>query len=748
MLQFMKNRILIPIMVIVALGAFFSFRYVHAASSSTQQRRALVMETVLKTIQAAHFSPRPIDDTFSSRVYKGMMTMFDGEKLYFTKAEANMLKKYEFSIDDQIQAGSTEFFDSFEAAYLRRLDASEKIYESILKKPFNFAANETLQLNMESAAHGQETEVLQMNAEKADYAADDASLAERWRKHLKYRALAKYVDLKTEQEKKKENKDSVNVKLTADADLEIKARQDVLKSNQRYMKRLRKIKSDERFSFYVNKLTETEDPHTSYFPPVEKKAFDERMSGSFVGIGARLSQNDDKTTVASIIIGSPSWKQGQLKAGDEIMKVAQGDKEPVDISGYEIDDVVKLIRGEKGSEVRLTVKGSDGAVKVVPIQRGVVEIEETFARSAIIESKNGPVGFIYLPEFYADFNGTSGRTSSKDVAEEVKKLKAAGVTGIILDLRYNGGGSLNDVVEMSGIFVGRGPVVQVKSGHSSPSVLRSRGYDTAIYSGPLAIMVDQSSASASEILAAAMQDYGRAVIVGSTSFGKGTVQKMVSLDDMIDAPTRLALAQNAETEGGGSLGSIKLTMEKFYRVNGGSTQLKGVKPHIDMPDPYDGYDEEELGERHNKSALAWDEVPSVSYKATNSITNLNDVVAMSNARIAANPTFQLISENSHLIKKKRDENKVSLNEAQYRKDQEETNAISKKLEELQKNATPLEVINPKEDLAKINLDTASVTKNKEWLKALGKDIYIAETVNIINDIKKGSMKVGMSSGLR
>lgn len=745
----MKNKILIPLMVVVALGAFFSFRYVHAAGNSVQQRRALVLETVLKTIQAAHFSPRPVDDSFSSRVYRGMMNAFDGEKLYFTKAEADMLKKYEFSIDDQILVGSTEFFDSFEAAYLRRVDASEKIYESILKKPFNFGTNESVQLNTETgAAHADEMEVLQINTEKADYAADEKTVTERWRKYLKYRTLAKYVDLKTEQDKKKENKDSVNVKMTADADLEIKARQDVLKSNQRYIKRLRKLKSDERFAIYVNKLTEMEDPHTAYFPPVEKKAFDERMSGSFVGIGARLNQNDDKTTVASIIIGSPSWKQGQLKAGDEIMKVAQGDKEPVDISGYEIDDVVKLIRGEKGTEVRLTIKGSDGAVKVVPITRGVVEIEETFAKSAIIQSKDGPVGFIYLPEFYADFNGTSGRTSSKDVAEEVKKLKAAGVTGIILDLRYNGGGSLNDVVEMSGIFVGKGPVVQVKSGHSSPSVLRSRSYDTAIYNGPLAIMVDQSSASASEILAAAMQDYGRAIIVGSTSFGKGTVQKMVSLDDMIDAPTRLALANNAETDGGGSLGSLKLTMEKFYRVNGGSTQLKGVKPNVDMPDPYDGYDEEDLGERHSKSALAWDEVPAVSYKATNSIGNMNDVIAMSNARIAANPTFTLIRENSFLIKKKRDENKVSLNETQYRKDQEETNAISKKLEELQKNATLLEVTNPKEDLAKINLDTASVAKNKDWLKALGKDIYISETVNIINDIKKGGMKVGMSSGMR
>jgi len=749
MFQFMKNKILIPALVILALGAFFSFRYVHAAGLTQQQRRQMVLETVMKTIQAAHFSPRPIDDSFSIRVYKGMLGFLDGEKLYFTASDIEKLSKYEYAIDDQILAGSTEFFDSLEAIYVRRIDGSEKIFKDILKKPFYFGATESLKFNTETSADGDEVETLQLNADKKEYAADEAGLSERWRKHLKYRALVKYVDAKKEQDKKKENKDSVNVKLKTDKELEAQAREDVLKSNERYLKRLRKVKSDDRFSWYVSKITETEDPHTAYFPPLEKKSFDERMSGSFMGIGARLSQNDDKTTIASIITGSPSWKQGQLKAGDVIMKVAQGEEEPVDISGYELDDVVKLIRGAKGTEVRLTVKSTDGAVKVIPITRGIVEIEEIFAKSAIINSKDGPVGFIYLPEFYANFNNINPRSSAKDIAKEVMKLKNAGVTGIILDLRYNGGGSLNDVVEMAGVFLGRGPVVQVKSSHSSPSVLRSRSFDTAIYSGPLAIMVDQSSASASEILAAVLQDYNRAVIVGSTSFGKGTVQKMVNLDDVLDDASKMGLRSTLDNDGEpSSLGSLKLTMEKFYRVNGGSTQRKGVTPHIDMPDPYDGYDEEDLGERHYKSALPWDEIPAVSYKPTNSIPNLNQVISMSNARIAANPTFRLIKENAEVIKKKREDNVVSLNEAEYRKEQEETNEVSKKLEELQKNAVALEVINPDEDMARINMDTASVSKNKEWLKAIGKDIYIAETVNIINDIKKGSMNVNIGTGMK
>ena len=733
MLKFMKNKILIPLLVLGVLAAFFSFRYVHAATRSSQEKRLLVIETVMKTIQTGHYSPRPIDDTFSTRVYNRMMNAFDGEKLYFTQQDVNKLKAFEFKIDDQIKGNSIEFFDSFDAIFIRRIAGTEKYYQEILKTPFTFNGNE----------------VLNLTPSKNSYASDDKALMDKWRLYLKYRVLSKYVDLKTEQDKKKENKDSVNAKFKTDAELEKQAREDILKSNERYFKRWKKSKDDDRFTFYVNALTEAEDPHTSYFPPVQKTQFDEAMSGSFVGIGARLNQPDnDKTTVASIITGSPSWKQGELKAGDEIQKVAQGTAEPVDISGFEIDDVVKLIRGPKGTEVRLTVKNVDGAIKVIPIIRGVVEMEDAFAKSAIIQSKSGPVGFIYLPEFYADFNHTSGRSCATDVAEEVKKLKAAGVTGIIMDLRYNGGGSLGDVVEMASIFLGKGPVVQVKSGHSNPSVLRSRTYDTALYSGPLAIMVNQSSASASEILAAVLQDYRRAVIVGATTYGKGTVQKMVGLDDMVDPLTRLNMLNDTADGKGGSIGALKLTMEKFYRVNGGSTQLKGVTPDIEMPDQFDGYDDEELGERHNKSALPWDDVPAASYRQSNSAGNIKQLANISESRIESNPTFKLIAENAKIIKKKRDDNRISLNEKEYKREQEEINATSKKLEELQKNAVTLDMINAPADLARINIDTASVSKNKDWLKALSKDIYIAETVNIINDMKKSNMKMNLGTGMK
>ena len=728
MLQFMKKKILIPCLIVAGLAAFFSFKYSSSSGQSSEDKRKLVLETVMKTIQTGHYSPKALDDTFSARVFNKIVHEFDYDKLFFTRQDMKMLNTYQFRISDEIKNNSIEFFDSLDAVFGRRVKSTEKYYPEILSKPFSFTSNDELQLN----------------ADKEDYAKDDNDLKDRWREFLKYRVLGKYVDLEKDQEKKKANKDSVNAKFYTDKELEAQAREETKKYYDRRFASYRKWKDDARFTAYMNAITETEDPHTAYYPPADKKDFDVSMSGSFFGIGARLSPANDKTTVSDIVPGSPAKQQGELKAGDEIIKVAQGDNPPVDVEGFELSDVVDLIRGPKGTVVKLTVKRTDGSTKVIPITRGEIQMDETFAKSAIIKSKDGPIGYIYLPLFYADFNHSSGRNCSTDIAIEVKKLKEAGVTGIILDLRNNGGGSLGDVVDMAGLFVGRGPVVQVKSNHAAPSILPAQN-DGALYTGPMAIMVNEGSASASEIMAAAMQDYKRAVIVGATTYGKGTVQKMVDLDQMLNPMDRLNMQNDTEGAEGKSLGDVKLTMEKFYRVNGGSTQMKGVTPDIAIPDALDGYDEDDLGERENRSALPWDVIPPASYKPSNSVGNLQQLSALSESRIAANPTFKLIQENSAYFKKKRDDNVVSLNEKDYRKEQDEIADKSKQLEELQKKAVLLDVINPPSDLAHIdqvakdNNDSTSITKNNEWLKNLSKDIYISETVNIINDLKKSGV---------
>lgn len=720
MLKFMKNKILIPLLILTALAAFFSFRY--SADDVEEGRKKLIIETIAKALDQGHFAPRDINDSFSSKVYHRFINRMDYDKRTLTQEDLKILSKYEFKIDDQINKGSTEFYDKFKELYDRGLEASEKYYKEILDKPFDYNIDE---------------EYIGGSDDFAQFPANDAERKDRWRKYLKYRTLSSYVDLKKKQEERIADNDTTLKDPKTNKELEADARENVRKSLDYFFKRMKKLDGEDRFTLYVNSITNSHDPHTDYFPPEDKKRFDEAMSGSFFGIGARLQDKEGKITVVEIIAGSPCWKQGDLEAGDEIIKVAQGNEEAVDVTGYDIDDAVKIIRGPKGSEVRLTVKKVNGAEQVVPIIRGEVQIEEAFAKSAIIESEVGPVGYIYLPDFYADFQDANGRRSGEDVAIEVMKLKNAGVKGIILDLRYNGGGSLNDVINMSGLFVDDGPIVQVKSSNSAPVTLEDR-QSGSLYDGPLAIMVNHGSASASEILAAAMQDYKRAVIVGTTTFGKGTVQKLVPLDDVLRFTDKLAAKENDQP-----LGALKLTIQKFYRINGGSTQLRGVTPDIIFPDQYQHID---MGERKDKAALAWDEIPAANYTIAPDPVNVRQLAKLSYERINKNKTFQLIKENADRIKEQENDKSYSLNEDTYRKEMETLNETADRMEQLQEEAERLTLTNPKEDLPKINLDSNTVAKNDEWLKNLSKDIYLSETVKIIEDMSRGSSKV--SVGMR
>lgn len=724
MLKFMKNKILIPLLILGALATFFSFTYSGDDATNDEQKEK-VLQTVMKAINEGHFSPRQIDDSFSNSVYTKVLSQLDYEKKFFTQKDIDQLKPYRYKIDDEIKDNNLDFFKKFDALFVKNIDKTEGYYKEILKNPFTFTGNEEIELN----------------GDKLDYAADDNALKARWHNYLKYRVLAKYVELKDAQDKKK---DSLGAKAKTDAQLEADARESVRKNQEYYFRRLHKFDDQERFTFFINAIAGSEDPHTDYLPPVDKQRFDESMSGTFFGIGARLQNDDGKIKIESVIPGSPCWKQGDLKAGDEIQKVAQGEEEPVDIQGFDIEDAVKLIRGKKGTEVRLTVKKVNGAIQVIPIIRGEVFIDEVFAKSAIINSDAGPVGYIYLPEFYSDFQHINGRRCAEDVAIEVMKLKNAGVTGIILDLRNNGGGSLSDVVDMAGQFIDNGPIVQVKSNNANATTLRDAQRGT-LYDGPLAIMVNQNSASASEIMAAALQDYKRAVIVGSPTFGKGTVQKLVSLDEFARIMEKIGLVANSDVMTDNAIGSIKLTVQKFYRVNGGSTQLKGVTPDITLPDPYELID---MGERRDKAALKWDEIPAANYSKVPNPVNVGVLEAKSKARINSNPTFQLIKESAQRVKAQEEDNKYSLNEKEFRKKLEEVNATSKKMEALEKDAAVLSITNPKEDMQKINMDSLNINKNKEWIKNLQKDIYLSETVNIVNDLSKQYMNVNMGTGMK
>lgn len=739
MFEFMKNKILIPLLILGALATFFSFKY-SGEDESSEKRKALVLETVLKKIKEQHYNPRDINDTFSSSVYNSLLDQLDGNKRFFTQKDINTLSQYQYKIDDQINEGDLSFYNTLFNTFDERIAVTEGFYKEILDKPFTFNSNEEIQLD----------------AKKLPYAADDKALKERWRTYLKFNVLQKYVELKKAQDGEDLDADDKDEAPPAaakgpkktDAELEEEARKSVAKLHDRYFKRLKGLKDDTRFTMFVSAITGTEDPHTDYYPPEKKKGFDESMSGAFFGIGAQLKEEDEGVRIVEILPGTPAQKQGELKPQDLILKVAQGKEEPVDIQGMEIDEVIKKIKGRKGTEVRLTVKKPNGSIKVIPIVRDKIEREEVFAKSLIIKGETGPVGYIYLPEFYADFGGNNnGRACAEDVKIEVEKLKNAGVTGIILDLRYNGGGSLQDVVDMAGLFIDKGPIVQVKSSASMARTYEdhNRLANGVLYDGPLAIMVNTGSASASEIMAAAMQDYKRAVVVGTPTFGKGTVQKIEPLDGMLSNVARELLSKADDGTTNGMIGYLKLTVQKFYRINGGSTQLKGVTPDITFPDVYEHIDQ---GERKDKAALKWDRIPAAPYQLYPNPVNTAELAAASKKRMAANPAFSLIQESALKVKKQDENNVYSLNEATYRKQIEEANLLGKKVEEQEKNAKPLVLTNPAEDMAKINADTVTSRKNEDFMKRLRKDIYLSETVNIINDMNKPTMKVHMGTGMK
>jgi carboxyl-terminal processing protease len=450
-------------------------------------------------------------------------------------------------------------------------------YPTLLATPYQFTNDETIVLD----------------PEKLDYPKTEQARKESWRKRIKFLALEKYADLLDARDKLSKS----DTAYKNDTDLEKDAREKVKKLVTRNFERMvSKNKPDERFDMFINVITNYMDPHTTFFPPIEKRSFDEQMSGRFYGIGASLRSDEGGIIrIATIVAGLPAWKSQQIVVGDQVLKVGQANDEPTDLTGFETEEAVKLIRGKKGTELRLTLKKADGSIKVVSMIRDEVVLDETYARSAVIIEEGKKIGYIFLPEFYADWERPNGPKCSQDVAREIIKLKEQNVEGVIIDLRNNGGGSLYDVVQMVGLFIPEGPVVQVKDREGNPQILRDRDKGV-LYDGPLAVMVNEFSASASEIFAAAIQDYGRGVVLGSTStYGKGTVQRNIGLE-----PNSGILSKEVA-----DLGTIKLTLQKFYRINGGSTQLKGVTPHIVLPDQYETL---KYREKDNPDALPWDEI--------------------------------------------------------------------------------------------------------------------------------------------
>lgn len=662
----------------------------------------ILLRAINMNLQNAHYDPIAIDDDFSEKAFQLYIDNLDANKRLFLQSDIDELNYFKTTIDDEIINGTSVFFDKSIELLEQRTELTERFFEEILNKPMDFSKDEIVDFG-----------------EEIPYTQSEKELKDRWRKYLKYSVLTRlYSDYKA-QEKSLENKDTTFVPKSMDS-LQTIARKSVLKTHRDWYKRIKRLDRKDRLAIYANSITTVYDPHTNYFPPEQKEDFDIQMSGRLEGIGAQLQEKDGYIKITNIIPGGPSSLQGELQANDLILKVTQEGEEPVEIIDWRISDAVKIIRGPKGSKVTLTVRKPDGNEQDITITRDIVVLEETYAKSLLLSDEDGiKAGYIYLPSFYADFQNPKGRFSWKDVKTEIEKLRDEQVQGIILDLRNNGGGSLDDVVKMGGLFIDKGPIVQVKEKGRSAHILEDR-YAGAEWEGALVIMVNEFSASASEIMAAAMQDYDRAIIIGSSStHGKGTVQRFLPLN-------RTLRNKNIP-----DIGSIKLTIQKFYRINGDATQLKGVQSDVIIPDNYMYL---ETGEQEHDYPLPWDQIKGSSYEK-NSYSFSDKIIKKSQTRINKNPTFNLIEENAKRWKKQRENSTYTLNFSAYSNAKLKEKEEGEKFEKIGKEKIEnFNVSNPGVDIEVIEAEESRKKRNSDWVNSVSKNPYIYEALQIIEDL--------------
>ena len=701
-------------------GLFFAFNTFKTDSQETPEiRHRKLLSTIGQLLETEHYSPRKVDDDFSKEVFDNYLKALDPEKNIFIQADLNALTIYKTNLDDEIHGGEIKFVPAVNLIFEKRTQEIKTIFEQIIKEKFDYSIDDSVLLDPDSIA----------------YPANEKERYERWYKLLKYKALDKYVSLLEEREANKTKalakSDSVSQRKTnfvikSDAELEVDARASVEKAyRKRFSLAEKSVEKDKekRFEIFLNTITGLMDPHTDYFAPVEKRAFSEQMSGVIYGIGAQLGPDDYGVKIASIQPGGPAWKSGQLVVNDVITKVGQGNEEPVDIAGYEVTDAVTLIRGSLGTEVKLTIKKPDGTTKVVSLIREKIILDEGYARSAVITKGADKFGYILLPDFYANFEDENGAKCSKDVAREVEKLKAEKVKGIIIDVRFNGGGSLYEVVQMAGLFIDKGPIVQIRNREGRSQVLADET-PGILYNGPLVVMVNEFSASASEIFAGAIQDYKRGIVVGSTStYGKGTVQRNISfgkpLDDM-----------GIQTE----YGAVKLTFQKFYRVTGSSTQKKGVAPDVVLPDEYEFL---KYRERDNPASLQWDEMERAKFQPWSTGSTIAQIAAAANRKIAADTATIKFNKNAQWVSTIMDR-PVYLQLEKYIQFKKQVQAVSKQNENFFKLKDSLQVSPLKADHDKFynNPDKTKQDRYPAWLKLVSRDIQISESSKLLNELAK------------
>ena len=671
-------------------------------SSDEPNKDRLLVDLVSYVLDKLHYDPKIINDDFSIKVFDDFIEAVDSQKRFFLESDIEMLSKYRLLIDDQINSSDITFFNTVYETLKNRIFEVEGFYQDILNQPFNFNLDEQINLDYENLNYA-----VNLNEQK-----------NLWRKRLKLSTLDAYA---TKKEINDDKGDLEETQIKTDEEIEKESRLSIKDNLKDFFQFNSELERADWFSVYLNSIVTQYDPHTTYLAPEAKEVFDQNISGKFQGIGARLSKRKQQVEIVEIIIGGPVWRDNLLNVGDIIVSVAQSqDEDPIEISLMKLSDATDLIKGEKGTKVYLTVKRVDGGVEQVVVTRDIVELEETYAKSSIINDDISKYGLINLPRFYVDFDDYGERNAASDLKKEIQNLKSKNINGLILDLRNNGGGSLKTVVDITGFFIDKGPVVQVKSIGGRREILRDNDPST-LWSGPLVVLVNEFSASASEILAAALQDYNRAIILGSKqTYGKGTVQNIVDLNNVISGNTY------------GDLGSLKITTDKFYRVNGGSTQLEGVKSDIIFPNRYSYID---IGEKNLENPLSWDKIDPTRYNNPGKIFNYSQVISDSKERINNNEYFAIIDEHASWIKSQQDDKIISLEYSTYKDDIETSKSQSNKLKLIEEfesqyifqwsNSNDKEDNSYKDDIKE---------KRDRWIESLKKDIYVNEAINLLRDL--------------
>ena len=696
----MKRNYKILIAVVCLSATLFAFN-INTKKPLDPERDKLLLELLTFVIEKGHYNPAAIDDNFSKGVYKDYIAALDPSKRFFLQSDINEFSKFELDLDNQLTNRDLTFFNLTYDRLMLRMEESKKIFKIILSKPFDYKIDE----------------VFNADYDKVPFPKNAVELKERWRKQIKLSTLSSFID-KQKLEEDKKLKDPKYV-IKSNTLLEVETRDRSLNSLNESFGSMNELKREDWFTLYINSMMAQFDPHTTYLAPEEKERFNVSMSGKFEGIGAQLQKKNDYIEVSELIFGGPAWRGKQLEKGDLLMKVGQSNGVAVDVVGMSLPDVIKKIKGPKGSEVRLTVRKADGTIQVVSIIRDIIELEETYVKSSVVEKNGLKYGVIYLPKFYMDFENKDSRDAGKDVALEVNRLKKEGVSGIVLDVRNDGGGALSAAVNIAGLFIEEGPIVQVKAAERKEIL-----YDTdkkIVWDGPLVIMVNEFSASASEILAAAIQDYKRGIIIGSKqTYGKGTVQRVIDLNTYVRNNTF------------GDFGALKTTIQKFYRINGGSTQLNGVSSDIVMPDRYEYL---KMGERYEEHSMDWDKIEAAPYSVWENNIKFYQAITNSKMRIEQNIQFKLIEENAKWIDSRSEDHTYSLNIDKFKIAQSEIENCAKKYKAIVEYNNNLKFNSLPYELEGMSKDPSLKDKRESWHESLSKDVYVEEALNVLDDLQ-------------